>query len=122
MGKYLEAVRNTCTTPAEHLPKLTQPPAKPGNVGFVSAPSGGVVDFQHAAPPLDDREGCPLEAYLRAMEAPEVLAPPGLPPSPYFVALWAFWDDQALHSAAWAAWWAAVARQRAHRPEHKPAV
>lgn len=60
--------------------------------------------------------GCERDAlaeYLHRMNSAEVAHLEGLPPTPYTAAPCEAWEAQALHGAAWAAWWAAVARQRA---------
>ena len=56
-----------------------------------------------------------LTDYLAMLDGHEILTLPGLPPSPYRVAPCATWKARGLHAAAWAAWWAAIARQRMNR-------
>ena len=54
--------------------------------------------------------------YLAMLDSPEVLALPEMPPSPYRVAPCGAWDARGLHATAWAAWWGALERWRAHKP------
>ena len=76
-------------------------PPRVANVANVATPQGSDLDT--------------LAAYLASLDGPEVLTMPGLPPTPYRVAPWEVWKARGLHGTAWAAWWAAVARQRTAR-------
>jgi len=137
MGRYLEALRKPALPLGDTPPKLPQPPPGGSCVGLGGASLGESVENHGAnlAPELlsnveiagsfpapDHTESSPAKPtntnmpgrYSVALNRPEVLDAPGLPP-PSSVAPYDTWCAEGLHGAAWAAWWAAVERQRAHK-------